>query len=154
MARTKDDLPATGADLYEQDFALWIEEQAGLLRLRAFDRLDLDNLIDELEGMSRSDKRSLNSDIVVVIKHLLKYRFQTSRRSRSWLSSIEEHRQRVKDGLQDSPSLEHHVAASFQRNYTRARRQAIIETGLSAKRFPDNSPWTLEQVLDPDFLPD
>ena len=153
MARAKDHLPAGRPELYEQDFALWLEEQVGHLRSRAFDRLDLEHLIEELEGMRKSEKRSLNSNMVVILKHLLKCQLQPARRSRSWLSSIVEHRRRLLEEIEDSPSLMSHVAAAFMANYASGRRQAIIETGLSAERFPEVPPWTLEQVLDADFLP-
>jgi hypothetical protein len=153
MARAKDHLPVTGPELYEQDFALWIEEQVELLRTGALDRLDLPNLIDEIESMGRSDRRKIENNLVVIIKHLLKYEFQPAKRSRSWLASIREHRRRVLQIVRDSPSLRGHLAHEFPLLYPEARAQAITETGLSPKRFPEAPPWTLEQVLDPDFLP-
>jgi len=153
MARAKDEVRADPS-LYERDFALWIDEQVDLLRQRAFDGLDLPNLIDELESIVRSDKRSLESDLIVVLRHLLKHRHQPARRSRSWLLSIAEHRRRVRGILKDSPSLRRHLGNEFAECYAAGRHQAIIETGLSEKRFPKTPPWTLEQVLDPDFLPD
>ena len=116
MAPAKEELPATGAELYERDFALWTEEQAELLRSGAFDRLDVEHLIEELDGMRKSKKRSLESNMVVILKHLVKHRFQPSRRSRSWLSSVVEHRRRLLAELEDSPSLAGHVSAAFQRN--------------------------------------
>ena len=91
--------------------------------------------------------------MVVILKHFVKYQFQPSRRSRSWLSSVVEHRRRLLAELEDSPSLAGHVSAAFQRNYASARRQAIVETGLASRRIPEEPPFTLEQVLDPDFLP-
>lgn len=154
MARAKDELPATGPELYERDFALWIDEQVELLSTRAFDRLDLEHLIDELEGMRKSEQRSLNSNVVVILKHLLKWQFQPKRRSRSWLVSIAEHRRRLIEELEDSPSLRHYMGAAFERNHEQARKQAIIETGLSGQRFPETPPYSIEQVLDPDYLPD
>lgn len=154
MARAKDQLSPTGPDLYERDFALWIEEQVELLRKGALDRLDVGNLIDEIESMGRSDRRKLEDNLVVIIKHLLKHEFQPGKRSRSWLASINEHRRRVQQIVQDSPSLRGHLKQEFPLLYPHARDQAIIETGLSAKRFPEDPPYTVEQVLDPGFLPD
>ena len=45
-------------DLYEEDFPLWAERQAALLRARRFDELDLDNLIEEVEDLSRRERDS------------------------------------------------------------------------------------------------
>jgi Domain of unknown function DUF29 len=38
-------------DLYEEDFYVWTEAQAELLRQRQLEALDLDNLIEEVEGL-------------------------------------------------------------------------------------------------------
>ena len=40
------------AELYEADFYVWAEEQAALLRARRFDALDLENLIEEVQGLA------------------------------------------------------------------------------------------------------
>ncbi len=37
--------------VYDQDFYVWTEVQAELLRRRRFEELDLDNLIEEVEGL-------------------------------------------------------------------------------------------------------
>ena len=71
--------------LYERDFCLWLERQAGLLREGRLSELDVANLLDEIESMSRTDKKAIKSNLAVVLIHLLKYQFQPKRRSRSWL---------------------------------------------------------------------
>ena len=153
MARANEDVrEQTG--LYERDYYLWVEEQVRLLGERRFDELDAVNLIDEVGDLGRSEKRSIRNNLVVVLLHLLKHQFQPRRRSRSWLSSIAEHRRRLRDEFEDSPSLRGYAAERFEETYRDARRQAAIETGLSDETFPDQPPWTLEQALDPDFLPD
>ena len=45
--------------LYEQDFLLWSEETAAKLRARDFENLDLENLIEEVESLGRSDRKEL-----------------------------------------------------------------------------------------------
>jgi Domain of unknown function DUF29 len=140
--------------LYERDFYLWLEQQAALLREGRLDELDVANLLEEIESMGRKDKKAIKSNLVVVLLHLLKYQFQPNRRSRSWLDSILEHRQRLRDDLEESPSLRAHLAALFPRAYGDARARAIIQTGLPQRAFPPTSPFTLEQVLDPKYLPD
>ena len=47
--------------LYEQDFSLWLEEQAALLREGRFDELDLVNLVEEIEAIARKDKKAIRS---------------------------------------------------------------------------------------------
>jgi hypothetical protein len=138
--------------LYERDFYLWVEEQVRLLRQGRLDDLDIANLLEEIESMGRSEKKAIKSNLVIVLLHLLKYEFQPKRRSRSWLDSILEHRLRLRDDLQESPSLRGHLEAVFSDAYADARARAMAQTGLSERAFSQTSPYALE--LDPNYLPD
>jgi hypothetical protein len=140
--------------LYERDFCLWLEQQAALLSEGRFDELDLANLIEEIEAMARKDKKAIKSNLVVLLTHLLKHQFQPEQRSSGWRGSIVEHRRRLRDDFEESPSLGPYAAEVFARAYTDAREQASAETGLPLRAFPRSSPYTLEQALDPGFLPD
>lgn len=99
-------------------------------------------------------KKALKSNLVVLLLHLLKYRFQPRRRSRSWRAGIVEHRQRLRDDFRSSPSLRGYARDMFEEAYADARARALAETGLPVQRFPAEPPFTLEQVLDPKYLPD
>lgn len=46
-----------GAVAYDQDLYSWSLEQARLLRERKFDQIDLEHIIEEIEDMSKSEKR-------------------------------------------------------------------------------------------------
>ena len=153
MARAKDAIQVE-TPLYERDFCLWVEEQARLLKEGRLEQLDLVNLIDEVEDLGIHEKKAVESNLVVVLKHLLKYQFQPRRRSRSWLSSIAEHRRRLRNDLTTSPSLRPYARERFEECYQDGRRQALIETGLAPDALPSEPPYSLEQALDPDFLPD
>lgn len=48
-------------NLYDHDYLLWTEEVVNKLRTKDFDRLDIDNLIEEVESLGRSEKRELRS---------------------------------------------------------------------------------------------
>ena len=153
MARAKA-LADDRQSLYERDFCLWLEQQAGLLRERRFDELDIANLVEEIEAMARKDKKAIESNLVVLLTHLLKHQFQPEQRSSSWRGSIVEHRRRLRYDFEESPSLRPHAAEVFPRAYADAREQASAETALPLRNFPKSSPYTLEQTLDPSFLPD
>lgn len=139
--------------LYHQDFCLWAEQTAQLLQSGRYSEIDLDNLIDEVEDMSRSEKRTLLSNARVVLMHLLKYQYQPEKRSNSWLSSIREHRTRLQDAFKDSPSLRSYFQESFDECYQNARKQAADETALPLHVFPQESPFTPDECLNEDFLP-
>ncbi len=140
--------------LYERDFYLWLEQQAELLREGRLDELDVANLLEEIEAMGRKDKKAVKSNLVVLLTHLLKHQFQPEQRSSGWQGSIVEHRRRLRYDFEESPSLRPHAAGVFARAYADAREQASAETGLPLQTLPESSPWTLEQTLDPAFMPD
>jgi hypothetical protein len=153
MARV-DSLTEQRPSLYERDFYLWVEEQARLLRQGILERIDVVNLAEEIEDLGIGAKKAVKSNLVVVLLHLLKHQFQPRRRSRSWRASIVEHRQRLRDDLRASPSLRGYARDMLDEAYGDARERALAETGLAGRSFPPASPYTLEQVLDPEFLPD
>jgi hypothetical protein len=99
-------------------------------------------------------KKAVKSSLVIVLLHLLKHQFQPCRRSRSWRASIVEPRQRLRDDFRTSPSLRGYAREVLEEAYGDARERARAETGLPERTLPPNSPYTLEQVLDPEFLPD
>src|SRR3978361_112069 len=78
--------------LYETDFYEWTQEQARLLRERRFDDLDLESLVDEVEGVGRSDKHQIESRVAILLAHLLKWKFQPGGRSSGWAGTIVEQR--------------------------------------------------------------
>lgn len=140
--------------LYECDFNLWVEATAQLLRDGRLTELDMVNLLEEVETMGRSDKLALSSNLVVVLLHLLKWQYQPNKRTRSWEKSIAEHRRRIDECFETSPSLKNHYLQIFDKCYLNARKQAKIETRLLLEDFPEICPFTTEQVLDEDFLPE
>ena len=153
MARAKDAVQVE-TPLYERDFCLWVEEQARLLKEGRLEQLDVVNLIDEIEDLSIDRKHAVTSNLVVILKRLLKHQHQPRRRSRSWLASIAEHRRRLRKQFQHAPSLRGYAREQFEECYQDGRRQALIETGMGPDALPSAPPYTLEQTLDPEFLPD
>ena len=139
--------------LYEADFYLWLQTNINLLKEGKFTEIDLDNLLEELESMGRSDKNALKSNFKILLMYLLKYKYQPEKRTNSWLYTIREHRQRLRDTFKTSPSLYRFFEDIFNESYQDARELAADETGLSIKIFPPESPFTVEEVLNADFLP-
>lgn len=146
-------LEATLAELYETDYVLWIE--ANLERLKAGDYAHADwaNLIEEMEYMSRKERLRLESNLTVVLIHLLKWQYQPEMRSSSWRASIAEHRRRIRKSLKLSPSLKPYLLECFDEAYQDAIEQAAAETTLPRSTFPAVCPYSIDQVLDSDFLP-
>lgn len=140
--------------LYDQDYYLWINKTVEQLSNNQFQEIDLQNLIAELESMGRSEKRSVQSNLTVLLMHLLKYKYQPNQRSRSWRSTIVEHRRRLLILFKDSPSLKGYGQEIFAECYQDARQDGATETQLKISVFPDECPFNLEVVLRVDYLAD
>jgi hypothetical protein len=139
---------------YESDFYAWTVDQARTLRRLRPAGVDWENLAEEIGSLGRSDKRAIGSDLKIVLEHLIKWKFQPEKRSASWSDSIEEHRDRVARIIEDSPSLASTPAEVLEGEYRKARRKALRDTGLPERRIPPACPFTVEEALDPEFLPD
>ena len=148
------DIKAMDTTIYEQDFYLWTVQTAKQLEQGKWDEIDLPHLIEEIRDMGSNDKHALLSNLRVVLLHLLKYKYQPAYRGNSWLSSIVEHRQRIEELLEKSPSLKSSLSEFLPKAYSRAMKGAAKETGLPISTFPEEFPFTLEETLDIDFLPD
>ena len=142
------------SNTYESDFYAWAMEQAALLRARRFDAADVDNIAEEIESMGRSEKRELVNRLAVLLLHLLKWRFQPGFRSPSWQSTIREQRIRLRDHLDDNPSLKAHLDEALARAYRLAVIRAARETGLQETTFPEAAPDGFEQAVDDAFWPE
>lgn len=139
---------------YEQDFYGWTQEQAALLRAGRLADLDIDNLIEEIETMGRSEKRELESRLTVLLVHLLKWHYQPVRRSRSWNLTIDGQRIRFFRVFSDNPGLKPLLPDLLANAYRLARVDVSKETGMDIKTFPVDCPWDFQQITDDAYYPD
>jgi hypothetical protein len=142
---------SNSSSVYEKDFYKWAGDQSKFLKQKEFSKLDIENLIEEIESLGRSERRALESRFVVLLKHLLKREYQKSHSGASWESSINVSRFHIKKLLKENPSLKSKTHQIFKDAYTTARFEAIQETKLDAKldpkKFPEKCPWTLEECM-------
>ncbi len=139
---------------YDQDFYVWLTHNATLLRQGKFLEIDVENIAEELEGMSRREKRALINRLAVLLTHLLKWQFQPGKRSNSWRYTIEEQRRAVLKLLKESPSLHYQLYDKLSEAYQDGIIKAAKETHLDKTAFPSVCPYTLDQTLDENFYPE
>ena len=139
---------------YEQDFYVWLMEQATHIRAKEWEALDIDNLAEELEALGREQRHAIRSHLRILLIHLLKWACQPERRSESWRHSIGNARAEIEGRLEMSPSLRRELPDLLAWAYPRARRATADESGIPPTRFPETCPWSTEQVQDEDFLPE
>ncbi|NES99577.1 MAG: DUF29 domain-containing protein [Sphaerospermopsis sp. SIO1G1] len=148
--------------LYDQDLQLWIETTIIQLQNNEFASLDIENLIEELMELGKSEKNALKSNLKILLAHLLKLKVQHNvpeTMKASWYSSVVEHRQRVIDNLTDTPSLKSYLTEALEKAYPDARKLAIKEGKLAKlgitipaeNEYSCTCPFSIEQILDEDF---
>ncbi|SJM94708.1 conserved hypothetical protein [Crenothrix polyspora] len=143
----------TTAD-YNKDFYAWLIKSAELLRKNRFSEVDIEQVAEELEAMSKSEKRELMSRLTVLLAHLLKWQFQSALRSRSWKNTILMQRIDISGLLEDSPSLQYDLGDKIAVAYEKARLSAEDETGIDKMHFPEQCPYSFAQMLEKDFFPE
>jgi hypothetical protein len=142
--------------LYDRDYYAWTRQQADLLRAKAAELsfLDPHHLAEEIDSLGRSEQREIESRLAILVLHLLKWRFQSDRRSRSWQNTIREQRSQIQRELKVSPSLRSYPAETLVEDYWLIRAKTADETNLSEDVFPAECPFTIDEILDPEFYPD
>jgi hypothetical protein len=138
---------------YDTDFYQWTQQQADLLRQGALSALDIENLAEEIESMGKSGQRAVESYLRNILLHLLKWQYQPERRGNSWRLSIRDGRYQVAKRLRESPSLKPKMADMAADEYPLVREYAANETGLPLVTFPEQCPFTVEEIAG-DYWPE
>jgi hypothetical protein len=138
---------------YDIDYYAWANDQARLLRSGNLSNLDIENIAEELESLGKSEKRELKNRLVVLLTHLLKWQFQSIKRTKSWEVTIINQRIELADLLQENPSLKAQVEDLVKQAYQLAVNEAYKYTDLKKDDFPATCPYTQEQIFNQDFWP-
>jgi Domain of unknown function DUF29 len=146
----------TSKPLYEQDFYAWSKAQAALLRAGRFADLDLEHLIEEVDDLGESLKRSVRSRLRAIIEHLLKLEHSPARAPRGgWYDTILTQRSDLFDEL--TPSIRREVEAALPDLYDRARENTATSLRKHAEHaaagaLPATCPYSFDQITG-DWLP-
>ncbi len=137
---------------YEDDAYTWALQQAALLRAGRLDTLDITNLADEIADVAGREYDKLESALVRVIQHLLRWDHQPERRTRSWVLSIKEHRRRASYQLGDHPGLKSILHQAIERAYQTGRSAALSETDLPDAAIPGSNPYSWDDIMNRDIV--
>jgi Domain of unknown function DUF29 len=116
--------------------------------------LDMKHLAEEIEDLGSEQEHAVESYLVNLLLHLLKWRFQSERRDKSWWNSIRVARQGIDRRLRRNPSLKTKLDTLAVTAYADARELADDQTEPPISRFPEACPWTPMEVLDRNFWPE
>jgi Domain of unknown function DUF29 len=143
-------------ELYEEDFYSWAKAQADLLRAGRYSDLDLEHLIEEVDDLGESLKRSVRSRIRTIIEHLLKLEHSPARDPHTgWVETVMTQRSDLEDEL--TPSIRREVEPALPDLYDRARRNVATSLrqhaeNAAADALPKTCPYALDQITG-DWLP-
>jgi hypothetical protein len=140
-------------DFYEEDFYEWTVRNAELLRSGRVSEADLEHIAEEIEDMGKRERRELLSRLSMLMSHLLKWTIQPERRSRSWELTIKLQRKDLRKLLDQNPSLNPSLAEGLEDAYEHALVEASTEAFRPIDDFPPTCPFTLEVLLDQEYLP-
>jgi hypothetical protein len=148
--------------IYHNDYSEWARRNRELLRAGRFDELDIEHLLEELSDMGKSERDELESRLLILLAHLLKWEYRSRSPAdrwrefdgRSWRATIVEQRKRLAVRLRKSPGLKSALAESIAISYPDARDLASKETGLPLGIFPAACPYSQEPIVDDDYYPD
>ncbi len=140
-------------NLYEIDEHLWLEETIKILKEKCLDELDWENLIGELESLSKKDKNRVSSFLEQIIRHSLLLQYWTIEQERNknhWRAEILDFRTQLRKYL--TTNLHNYLANELNIIYQDALGYVREKTGFSVD-FPEECPYTLEQLLDKKWFP-
>ncbi|ACK70035.1 protein of unknown function DUF29 [Gloeothece citriformis PCC 7424] len=139
--------------LYEVDNEKWLAQTLKLLKEKKLENLDLDHLIEELEAVIRRDKLTVESFLEQIIRHLLLIQYWTEEydyNANHWQAEIMSFRTQINEYL--TQNLRNHLQENQAKVYQKALRYVRKKTGMMVD-FPEDCPYTLEQLLAQDWLP-
>ncbi|ACK71168.1 protein of unknown function DUF29 [Gloeothece citriformis PCC 7424] len=140
------------SNLSKKDLYLWLKITVQLLREHKFDQVDYDRLIEEIEGMAKNEKNRLKSHLEKLLIQLLKWKYQPSEQVNLDKYLISEHSLRLLETFEDSPSLKDYFKEILPECYQNSRLLASKETGLTVETFPENCPFSVEDILNPNYI--
>ncbi len=139
--------------LYQTDENLWLLQTIELLKQRRLEELDLENLIEELESLGKSEKNAVESLLEQIIRHLLLLEYwsiEYDRNVNHWQAEIIGFRGQLSKYL--TTNLHKHLQQELNSIYSLALKYVQRKTNQTVN-FPSECPYNLEQLLDENYLP-
>ncbi|WP_319420275.1 DUF29 domain-containing protein [Pleurocapsa sp. FMAR1] len=136
--------------LHDRDFNLWIEEVKTAIQNKDAEAMDWDNLLDEIDDMGKSEKRSLESYLELLVAHILKLKYWQTERERNykhWQVEVVNFRKRIQRLLKRSPSLKTYMEEVYPEIY-----QDVVDAWQIEFDIPKKTSIALEKILAKDYF--
>ena len=127
-------------NLYDQDFALWIEKTVKQLKSGDLSQVDLENLIEEVESLGKSQRKAVDNFLTRLLEHLLKRCYVVLPDCyRGWEIEIRNFRKELKKEFKYSPSLKRFMIEILEECYREALE--AVKEDYPDSNFPDVCPF-------------
>jgi hypothetical protein len=131
--------------LYDTDLNLWLETVISQLRSGDLQNVDIENLIEELEGLAGRDKREVASRLKTLIEHILKRCYVNMPNDfRGWEVTIRTQRFELEQILEQSPSLKRQFIESFDKCF----KFALQNVRSEYLQYPFPATWQFSRDID------
>jgi hypothetical protein len=130
----------------------WITEQIDLLA-DSGSAIDREALQAFLIIERNSQETEIKSRLRVLIMHLLKWKYQPEKQTRSWKLTIREQRRQIQMIIDDSNNMKNKFMSLAHGIYRVALEDAADETELPLNSFPEDLEFSRKELLDVNFLP-
>ncbi|MEQ9548793.1 MAG: DUF29 domain-containing protein [Coleofasciculus sp. G3-WIS-01] len=142
------------ASLYDIEYDQWLTQTINLLKENRFNELDKDHLIEELEYLSRREKKTVEQFLEQIIRHLLLWQYWTAEHddnANHWPAEIMSFRTQINEDL--TQKFRNYLQENQVKIYEKALNYVKQKTGCEVN-FPENCPYTLDQLLEMNWLPE
>jgi len=127
-------------NLYNQDFALWIEATVKQLKSGDLSQVDLENLIEEVESLGKSQPKAVDNFLTRLLEHLLKRCYVVLPDCYwGWEIEIRNFRKELKKEFKYSPSLKRFMIEILEECYREALE--AVKEDYPDSNFPDICPF-------------
>ncbi len=127
-------------NLYVQDFALWMEKTVKQLKSGDLSQVDLENLIEEVESLGKSQPKAVDNFLTRLLEHLLKRCYVALPDCyRGWEIEIRNFRKELKKEFKYSPSLKRFMIEILEECYREALE--AVKEDYPDSNFPDVCPF-------------
>ena len=102
-----------------------------------------------VDAMSRSERQAVKSQLIRLMMHIIKWKTQPDKRSRSWIISILDARDAIEESQEEMPSLNREFIESlWDQCFIKAKRKAEAEMNCKS----NISFLTWEEVFEEQYV--
>ncbi len=144
-------------ELYERDFPLWVEMNLQLLREKAYELVDWENLLEETEDMAQRYLDGCISQLARILEYLYKWdHFRDlaggETAVKSWIKSVRNARKDILAEFKKYPSIRNKLPAHMNKAWIDAVRRIerwLEDNGYEPEDYPipEEFPYTYEEAM-------